>query len=72
MAHTGLTATVLGMPEAVYRTRETTMAGLMTRIKSMMRSPKGQQLTTRAREMAKDPSSRRRATEAVQRFRRKR
>lgn len=48
------------------------MAGLLTRIKNFMRSPKGQQLTTKARETAKDPRSRRRATEAMGRLRRKR
>jgi hypothetical protein len=48
------------------------MAGLLNRIKSFMRSPKGQQLTNKSREMAKDPRNRERARQAVQRLRRKR
>jgi hypothetical protein len=48
------------------------MAGLLNRIKSFMRSPKGQQMKTKAGEMAKDPRNRERARGAVQRFRRKR
>lgn len=48
------------------------MAGLLNRIKSFMRSPKGRQMTTKAGDMAKDPRNRARAREAVQRFRRKR
>ena len=48
------------------------MAGLLNRIKNFMRSPKGRQMTDRAREMAKDPHNRERARRAAQRFRRKR
>ena len=48
------------------------MAGLFNRIKTFMRSPKGQQMTNKAREMAKDPRNRERARAAAQRFRRKR
>lgn len=48
------------------------MAGLFTRIKSFMRSPKGRQMTTKAGDMAKDPRNRERARQAVQKFRRKR
>lgn len=48
------------------------MAGLFNRIKTFMRSPKGQQMTNKARDMAKDPRNRQRATEAAKRFRRKR
>ncbi|WP_158073382.1 hypothetical protein [Actinophytocola xanthii] len=48
------------------------MAGLMNRIKSFMRSPKGQQVTNKAREMARDPRNRERAKQAAQRLRRKR
>ena len=48
------------------------MAGLLNKIKSFMRSPKGRQMTTKAREMAKDPRNRERAREAAQKLRRKR
>lgn len=48
------------------------MAGLMTRIKSFLSSPKGQQMKTKAGDLAKDPRNRQRATDAVQRLRRKR
>ena len=48
------------------------MAGLFNRIKSFMRSPRGRQMTTKAREMAKDPRNRARARDAAQRLRRKR
>jgi hypothetical protein len=48
------------------------MAGIMNRIKSFMRSPKGQQMTNKARDMAKDPRNRDRARQAAQKFRRKR
>jgi hypothetical protein len=48
------------------------MAGLLNRIKSFMRSPRGRQMGTKAGEMAKDPRNRARARDAVQKFRRKR
>lgn len=48
------------------------MAGLFNKIKTFMRSPKGQQLTNKARDMAKDPRNRDRARQAASRFRRKR
>lgn len=48
------------------------MAGLLNKIKSFMSSPKGQQMKTKAGDLAKDPRNRQRATDAVQRFRRKR
>lgn len=48
------------------------MAGLFNKIKTFMRSPKGQQMTNKARELAKDPRNRERARQAVTRFRRKR
>lgn len=48
------------------------MAGLLNKIKDFMRSPKGQQLTTKARTMAKDPATRERARQAAQKLRRKR
>ncbi|MFC4853021.1 hypothetical protein [Actinophytocola glycyrrhizae] len=48
------------------------MAGLLNRIKSFMRGPRGRQMTTKARTMAKDPRNRERARQAVTKFRRKR
>ncbi len=48
------------------------MAGLLNRIKSFMRSPKGRQMTNKAGNMAKDPRNRERARQAVQKLRRKR
>jgi CHASE3 domain sensor protein len=48
------------------------MAGLLNKIKSFMRSPKGQQMTSKARKMAQDPRNRERARQAAQRLRRKR
>jgi hypothetical protein len=48
------------------------MAGLLDRIKNFMRSPKGQNMTNKAREMAKDPRNRERARRAAQKLRRKR
>lgn len=48
------------------------MAGLFNRIKTFMRSPKGQHLTNKARDVAKDPRNRERAREAAKKFRRKR
>ena len=48
------------------------MAGLLNRIKTFMRSPKGQQMTHKARGMAKDPRNRERAGQAMRRFRRRR
>lgn len=45
------------------------MAGLFTRIKSFLRSPKGKQTTTRARSLARDPRNRERARQAARRFR---
>ncbi len=48
------------------------MAGLLNRIKNALRSPKGQQMTNKAREMAKDPRNRDRARQAAQKLRRKR
>jgi hypothetical protein len=48
------------------------MAGLFNRIKNFVRSPRGQQLTNKAREMAKDPRNRARARKAAQKLRRKR
>ena len=48
------------------------MAGLLNRIKTFMRSPKGQQMTNKAHEMAKDPRNRERVRRATQKLRRKR
>lgn len=48
------------------------MAGLFNKIKNFMRSPRGQQVSTKAREMAKDPRNRDRARQAAQKLRRKR
>lgn len=48
------------------------MAGLLNRIKNFMRSPRGQQLTNKARDMARDPRNRERARQAAWRLRRKR
>jgi hypothetical protein len=48
------------------------MAGLFNKIKSFMRSPRGQQMTAKAGQMAKDPRNRERARQAVEKFRRKR
>ncbi len=48
------------------------MAGLLNRIKNFVRSPKGQRMTNKAREMAKDPRNRERARQAAQKLRRKR
>ncbi len=48
------------------------MAGLLNRIKNALRSPKGQEMTKKARGMAKDPRNRERARQAAQRLRRKR
>lgn len=48
------------------------MAGLLNRIKNFLRSPKGRQLTTKARDMAKDPRNQERARRAADRLRRKR
>jgi hypothetical protein len=68
----GLAAAVLGMSGPPNRAEEILMAGLLNRIKNMLRSPKGQQMTNKAREMAKDPRNRERARQATQRLRRKR
>jgi CHASE3 domain sensor protein len=48
------------------------MAGMLNRIKNFVRSPKGRQMTNKAREMAKDPRNRERVRQATQRLRRKR
>ncbi|SMD26949.1 hypothetical protein [Kibdelosporangium aridum] len=48
------------------------MAGLLNRIKAFLRGPKGQQMTNKAREMAKDPRNRERARRAAEKLRRKR
>ncbi|MCE7002398.1 hypothetical protein LWC34_06065 [Kibdelosporangium philippinense] len=48
------------------------MAGLMDRIKNFLRSPKGQQMTDKAREMAKDPRNQERARQAADKLRGKR
>lgn len=48
------------------------MAGLLNRIKNFMRSPKGQRMTSRAQEMAKDPRNRERARRATEKLRRRR
>lgn len=48
------------------------MAGLLNRIKTFLRSPKGQQMTNKAREMAKDPRNGERARRAAEKLRRKR
>ncbi|HYQ67991.1 hypothetical protein [Actinophytocola sp.] len=48
------------------------MAGFFDRIKNFLRSPKGQQLTNKGRELAKDPRNRERVRQAAQRLRRKR
>ncbi|GLZ38065.1 hypothetical protein [Actinokineospora sp. NBRC 105648] len=47
------------------------MAGLLNRIKSFLRSPRGQQLTTKARDLARDPRNRERARQAAQKFRKR-
>lgn len=47
------------------------MAGLLNRIKTFMRSPKGQQMTGKAHNMAKDPRNRERIRRATQKLRRK-
>ncbi|MCT2583091.1 hypothetical protein [Actinophytocola gossypii] len=48
------------------------MAGLLNRIKGYLRSPKGQQMTNKARDMAKDPRKRERARQAADKLRRRR
>jgi hypothetical protein len=48
------------------------MAGLFNKIKNFMRSPRGQQMTAKAGEVARDPRNRERARRAVAKFRRKR
>ncbi|CAM4272007.1 hypothetical protein KIPE111705_46415 [Kibdelosporangium persicum] len=48
------------------------MAGLLNRIKAFLRSPKGRQMTNKARELAKDPRNRERARQAAEKLRRKR
>lgn len=69
----GLDSAELGMPDLPNRDlEETTMAGLLNKIKSFMRSPKGQQMTNKARQMAQDPRNRERARQAAQKLRRKR
>jgi hypothetical protein len=60
------------MPWVAHRLKEIVMAGLLNRIKSFMRSPKGRQVTDKARNMAKDPRNRERARQAAQKLRRKR
>jgi hypothetical protein len=60
------------MPASTERAKEIMMAGLFNRIKNFMRSPKGQQMTNKARDMAKDPRNRERARQAAQKLRRKR
>lgn len=70
--HPGLVAVALGMPKLANRPKEIMMAGLLNRIKNMLRSPKGQQMTNKAREMAKDPRNRERARQAAQKLRRRR
>jgi hypothetical protein len=55
-----------------HRQKEIMMAGLLNRIKNFVRSPRGQQMTNKAREMAKNPRNRERARQAAQRLRRKR
>jgi hypothetical protein len=52
--------------------KEIMMAGLLNRIKTFLRSPKGRQMTTKAREMAKDPRNRARARQAADKLRRRR
>jgi hypothetical protein len=68
----GLGALAPGMPESANRAKEIMMAGLLNRIKNFMRSPRGQQMTNKARDMAKDPRNRERARQAAQKLRRKR
>ncbi|MGH3877999.1 MAG: hypothetical protein ACRDSK_13300 [Actinophytocola sp.] len=68
----GLAVVALGMSESANGVREIMMAGLLNRIKNALRSPKGQQMTNKAREMAKDPRNRDRARQAAQKLRRKR
>jgi hypothetical protein len=48
------------------------MAGLINRVKTFLRSPKGKALTDKARRAASDPRNRDRARDAAARFRRKR
>jgi hypothetical protein len=48
------------------------MAGLIARIKNFLRSPKGRQMTTKAREIASDPRNRERARRAADKLRRRR
>jgi hypothetical protein len=59
-------------PELSNRAKETVMAGLVNRIKNFMRSPRGQQMTNKAQEMAKDPRNRERVRRATEKLRRKR
>ncbi|GAA3029313.1 hypothetical protein Aglo01_35690 [Actinokineospora globicatena] len=47
------------------------MAGLLNRIKSFLRSPRGRQLSTKARDLARDPRNRERARQAARKFRRR-
>lgn len=47
------------------------MANFLNRIKNFMRSPKGQQMTNKGREMAKDPRNRERVRQAARKLRRK-
>jgi hypothetical protein len=47
------------------------VAGLLNRIKTFLRSPRGRQLTNKAREIASDPRNRERARSAARRLRRK-
>ena len=64
---------MLGIPGSrANRAKGIVMAGLLNRIKNFMRSPKGQQMTNKAQEMAKDPRNRERVRRATQRLRRKR
>jgi hypothetical protein len=48
------------------------MAGLLNRIKTFLRSPKGQRMTNKARELANDPRNRERARRAADKLRRRR
>jgi hypothetical protein len=60
------------MAEVADRGKEMAMAGMMNRIKTFMRSPRGQQMTNKARELAKDPRNRERARRAAEKLRRRR
>jgi hypothetical protein len=67
-----LGSAVPGIPGETNRPKGITMAGLLNRIKSFLRSPKGRQMTNKARDLAKDPRNRERARRAADKLRRRR